>query len=283
MEYIEVSFEITPFKDDFAEIIIAEIEELGFESYVTEEPFLKAYIAKYSFVESNLKTILSLIRPEDFSFSYSLNLIREQNWNAVWESSFEPVIVDGRCTIKASFHKGLPRTKYTITIDPKMAFGTGHHQTTTLIVKALLGMEKSVRGLSVLDMGCGTGILGILAAKMKASVPVHAIDIDPIAARSAIENSHRNRVGDKMKILCGDASLIQAGKYDLILANINRNIIIDDISTYARALRPGGRLITSGFYYEDVPLVEVAASDCGLSLVSVDTLENWAAVLFEKK
>ncbi len=282
MEYIEVSFEITPFKEEFAEIIIAEIEELGFESYVTEEPFLKAYIGREQFSEPNLKTILSLFHPADFSVHYSLNLIKEQNWNAIWESSFEPVIVDGRCTIKASFHKGLPRTKYTITIDPKMAFGTGHHQTTSLIIRTMLGMEKEIRGLQVLDMGCGTGILGILAAKMKAVCPVHAIDIDPIAARSAIENAHRNRVGDKIKALCGDASLIQAGKYDLILANINRNIIIEDISTYAKALRPGGRIITSGFYEEDVPMVEAEASRHGLELQSVDTMENWAAVLFKK-
>ncbi len=283
MEYIEVSFEITPFREDFAEIIMAEIEELGFESYVTEEPFLKAYIGRDRFSEPNLKTILSLFHSPDFSVRHSLNLIREQNWNAIWESSFEPVIVDGRCTIKASFHKGLPRTKYTITIDPKMAFGTGHHQTTSLIIKTMLGVEKEIKGLQVLDMGCGTGILGILAAKMKAIHPIHAIDIDPIATRSAVENAYRNRVGDKIKALCGDASLIQAGKYDLILANINRNIIIEDISTYSKALRPGGRIITSGFYEEDVPMVEAEASRHGLELQSVETLENWAAVLFQKK
>lgn len=282
MEYIEVSFELTPFKEEFAEIVVAEIEELGFESYVTEEPFLKAYIGREQFSEPNLKTILSLFHSPEFSVRYSLNLIKEQNWNAIWESSFEPVVVDGRCTVKASFHKGLPRTKYTITIDPKMAFGTGHHQTTSLIIKTMLGMEKEIKGLQVLDMGCGTGILGILAAKMKAVYPVHAIDIDPIAARSAIENAHRNRVGDKIKALCGDASLIQAGKYDLILANINRNIIIEDISTYAGALRPGGRIITSGFYEEDVPMVEAEASRHGLELLSVETMENWAAVLFKK-
>ena len=182
---------------------------------------------------------------------YSLSLIPEQNWNALWESSFEPVVIDGRCTIKASFHKGLPRTKYTIVIDPKMAFGTGHHQTTTLIIKSMLAHEKDIRGLQVLDMGCGTGILSILAAKMKAAVPVHAIDIDPVAVRSARENARRNRVPDRIHTLCGDASLIQAGKYDLILANINRNIILEDLSTYARGMKPGALLITSGFYEED--------------------------------
>ena len=132
-----------------------------------------------------------------------------------------------------------------------MAFGTGHHQTTTLIIKTMLAHEKAIRGLQVLDMGCGTGILSILAAKMKAAVPVHAIDIDPVAVRSARENARRNRVPDRIHTLCGDASLIQAGKYDLILANINRNIILEDLSTYARGMKPGALLITSGFYEED--------------------------------
>ena len=151
MEYIEVSLEIDPFKDGYADIVTAEISDLGFESYLTEEPYLKAYI------------------PTDFKVRYTLTLIPEQNWNALWESAFEPVVIDGRCTIKASFHKGLPRTRYTVTIDPKMAFGTGHHQTTFLIVRSMLQSEKDIRDKQVLDMGCGTGILSILAAKMKAA------------------------------------------------------------------------------------------------------------------
>ena len=137
MEYIEVSLEIDPFKDGYADIVTAEISDLGFESYLTEEPYLKAYIPKEQFSEPHLKTVLSLIPETDFKVRYTLNLIPEQNWNALWESSFEPVVIDGRCTIKASFHKGLPRTRYTITIDPKMAFGTGHHQTTSLIIRSM--------------------------------------------------------------------------------------------------------------------------------------------------
>ena len=141
MEYIEVSIEITPFQDDYAEIVTAEISDLGFESYLTEEPYLKAYIPREQFKEPHLKTVLSLIPQTDFKVRYSLALIPEQNWNALWESSFEPVVIDGRCTVKASFHK------------------TGHHQTTTLIIKSMLAHEKDIRGLQVLDMGCGTGIL----------------------------------------------------------------------------------------------------------------------------
>jgi ribosomal protein L11 methyltransferase len=282
MEYIEVSLEIDPFRDEYAEIVTAEISDLGFESYLTEEPYLKAYIPKEQFSEPRLKTVLSLIPETDFKVRHTLNLIPEQNWNALWESSFEPVVIDGRCTIKASFHKGLPRTRYTITIDPKMAFGTGHHQTTSLIIRSMMQSEKDIRDKQVLDMGCGTGILSILAAKMKAAIPVHAIDIDPVAVRSARENARRNRVGDRITTLCGDASLIQAGKYDLIIANINRNIILEDMVTYSRGLRPGGLLITSGFYEEDCAMTEAEASRHGLERVSSDTMDRWATVTFKK-
>ena len=282
MEYIEVSLEIDPFRDEYAEMVTAEISDLGFESYLTEEPYLKAYIPKEQFSEPRLKTVLSLIPETDFKVRHTLNLIPEQNWNALWESSFEPVVIDGRCTIKASFHKGLPRTRYTITIDPKMAFGTGHHQTTSLIIRSMMQSEKDIRDKQVLDMGCGTGILSILAAKMKAAVPVHAIDIDPVAVRSARENARRNRVGDRITTLCGDASLIQAGKYDLIIANINRNIILEDMVTYSRGLRPGGLLITSGFYEEDCAMTEAEASRHGLERISSDTMDRWATVTFKK-
>ena len=163
-----------------------------------------------------------------------------------------------------------------------MAFGTGHHQTTFLIVRSMLQSEKDIRDKQVLDMGCGTGILSILAAKMKAAVPVHAIDIDPVAVRSARENAGRNRVGDRIKSLCGDASLIQAGRYDLIIANINRNIILEDLSTYSRGLRPEGRLITSGFYVEDCAMVEAEAARQGLERISSESMDRWATVTFKK-
>lgn len=283
MEYIEVSLELTPFREEYSEMIIAEIEPLGFESFMTEEPYLKAYIPRDRFSEPNLKTLLSLIPETEFKIRHTLTLIPEQNWNAVWESSFEPVVIDGLCTIKASFHKGLPRTRYTITIDPKMAFGTGHHQTTSLIIRSMLKAEKAIKGTQVLDMGCGTGILSILAAKMKAAVPVHAIDIDPTAVLSARENAHRNRVGDRISTLCGDASLIQAGKYGLVIANINRNIILEDISTYSRGLCPGGMLITSGFYEEDCTMIESEAIRHGLEHAGTDSMDRWAVMTFYKK
>lgn len=282
MDYIEVQIEITPFSEDFSDIVVAQIEELGFESYVTEAPYLKAYIPVEQFSERNLKLLLSGIDRDLFELSYTTNYIKEQNWNAVWEASFEPIVI-GKCTVKAHFHKGLPRTKYTITITPKMAFGTGHHQTTSLMMEVMQKEEKYIRDHKVLDMGCGTGILAILAAKMESATPVHAIDIDPTAVFSVRENAWKNRVHEKIDSRCGDASLIQAGKYDIILANINRNILLQDMGTYTRGLLPGGVLVISGFYTQDLQMLTEEASRCGLEYEYHLEKENWVAAKFTKK
>ena len=262
--------------------MVAHIEELGFESYVTEAPYLKAYIPVEQFSERNLKLLLSGIDRDLFELSYTTNFIKEQNWNAVWEASFEPILI-GKCTVKAHFHKGLPRTKYTITITPKMAFGTGHHQTTSLMMEVMQKEEKFIRDHKVLDMGCGTGILAILAAKMKSATPVHAIDIDPTAVFSVRENAWKNRVHEKIDSRCGDASLIQAAKYDIILANINRNILLQDMATYTRGLLPGGVLVISGFYTQDLQMLTEEASRCGLEYEYHLEKENWVAAKFTKK
>jgi len=281
MNYIEVCFEIEPFSEDTAELIIAQIEDLPFESFVVESPYLKAYIPQESHSPSDIKTTLyGLTSSGEFTVKVTNNFIQGQNWNALWESNFSPIVVGNRCTVKATFHKGLPSSKYTITIDPKMAFGTGHHQTTYLMIETMLDMK--IKGKKTLDMGCGTGILAILAVKMGAAAPVHAIDIDPVAVASSIENSRKNRVSEKIISLTGDASLIQASKYDLILANINRNIIVSDIETYARGLLSAGELLLSGFYREDVPIIEGAAQEVGLKIVFVREMERWSAMLLEK-
>lgn len=299
MDYIEVSIRIAPFTEEASDIVTAEIDALGFESYMVEEPFLKAYIPQEKFSEQYLKTILSGFAHSQFEVEYSLQLIMQENWNLVWESSFEPVVVDGKCTIKAPEHK-CPKTLFTININPKMAFGTGHHQTTCLMIEELFSiggqgsddgdplsatndLKKGLKGLQVLDMGCGTGILSILAAMMGAKIPVHAIDIDPVAVRSAKENARLNHQEDHIKILYGDASLIQKGKYDLLLANINRNILLEDISTYSVALKEGGRLIVSGFYERDIAMLREEGMRNGLEMVSQKTCEDWAAIWFSKK
>ena len=280
-EYIEVSVHITPFSEEYAEIVTAEISELPFESFSTEGEVLKCYIQKELYDAQILKILLSGLDYLDCKVDYSANLMPAVNWNAVWESQFPPIVVDGKCTIKASFHEGLKKTRFNITIDPKMAFGTGHHQTTYMMCRALLQNEEAVRGKVVMDMGCGTAILAILAAKMKAS-QVYGIDIDAVAAISAYDNARLNRVGTRIETYCGDASLLQRNTYDVFLANINRNILLQDIPTYAACIRKGGLLFVSGFYLEDMPMIVGMATSVGLNYVSHDTVDNWCCIKFSR-
>ena len=280
-EYIEVTMVITPFSEENAEIVTAEVSELPFESFSTEGDVLKCYIQKELYDPQALKVVMSGLDYPDFSVEYSANLMPAVNWNAVWESQFTPIVVDGKCTVKASFHEGLKKTRFNITIDPKMAFGTGHHQTTFMMCRALLENEEAVRGKVVMDMGCGTAILAILAAKMKAA-QVYGIDIDAVAAISAYDNARLNRVGTRIETYCGDASLLQRNSYDIFLANINRNILLQDIPTYAACIRKGGLLFVSGFYLEDMPMIVGMASSVGLNYVSHDSTDNWCCLKFSK-
>ena len=332
MDYIEVTFNIEPFSIENAEIVEAIVVDCGFESFVTEDEALKGYIPidDYSAeIPRRLKILLGDFcdraqspryssgaakdaaestagsmtseAASGFSVSFKTNYIKEQNWNLPWEEQFSPIVVDGLCTVKADFHKDLKRTKYNITIKPNMAFGTGHHQTTTLMMRTLLklaGVESSgtaeskgsvgrqgcnaLKGKQVLDMGTGTGILAILAAKLGALRPVHAIDVDVTAVNSAKENLWKNRLHKAVIVLYGDASLIQAGKYDIILANINRNILMEDLSTYQRGLRPGGLVVMSGFFGEDIPMLVERGAELGLTKVYSELLENWGLLILGK-
>ena len=268
-EYIEVSVKITPFSEENADIVTAEISELPFESFTAEDPYLKCYIQKELYDAQMLKVVLGGLEGLGFEVDFSANLMPAVNWNAVWESQFSPIVVDEKCTIKASFHEGLKRTRFNITIDPKMAFGTGHHQTTYMMCRALLQNEEAVKGKVVMDMGCGTAILAILAAKMKAA-KVYGIDIDAVAAISAYDNARANKVGKVIETYCGDASLLQRNTYDVLLANINRNILLQDMPTYAHSLHKDGLLFVSGFYVEDMPMLIGMATNCGLEYVSHD-------------
>lgn len=283
MDYIAAHIRIEPFREEWAEIVEAEIAEAGFDSFTIEDPMLDAFIPKEQFSEPRLKALLSGFRGAEFAVSYTLELIREQNWNAVWESDFEPVVVDGQVTVRAVYHKDLPRTRYNIVIDPQMSFGSGHHQTTTMMVEQLLADRKSLKGKAVLDMGCGTGILAIVAAKLGAGIPVHAVDIDPTCVRSALANARRNRVPHKIAVVCGDASVLIRGQYDCVLANINRNILLADLASYVRALKPqSGRILLSGFYTADIPMLLEAAAPLGLQEVSRRTRDDWALLVLEK-
>ena len=280
MDYIAVHIRIEPFSEERAEIVEAEIADLGFDSFTVEDPCLNAFIPMEQFSEPRLKTLLSAFAGGEFAVSHTVELVREQNWNAVWESDFEPVVVGDQVTVRATYHKGLPRTRINVVIDPQMSFGSGHHQTTSMMIEQLLAEGRQLRGKALLDMGCGTGILAIVAAKLGAAVPVHAVDIDPVCVRSAKANARRNRVPHKIITVCGDASVLIRGQYDYVLANINRNILLADMASYVRALKPqGGTLFLSGFYQTDIPMLLEAAAALGLSEVSRRTRDDWSLLV----
>ena len=274
-DYLEVSVRLHPFTEEMAEILTAELSELPFDSFVTEEPFLKCYIQTPEYRPSDVKVILS---GYPAAVGFTATPVQGQNWNKAWESRFEPIVVDGTVTIKAQFNTGIPRTRFNIWIDPQMAFGTGYHQTTYMMMQRMLGLESRIKGASVVDMGCGTAIL---AAKMGAR-KVFAVDIDAVAARSAWGNARWNRVGTRVETACGDASLLQMGSYDVLLANIHRNIILEDLPTYVRSLRRGGHLLLSGFFTADAPALYEAALSLGLSWAGESAREGWACLEFIK-
>ena len=282
MDYIAVHIKIEPFSEEWAEIVEAEVADLGFDSFTIDEPFLNAFIPLEQFSEPKLKTVLGGIESGECRLSHTVELVKEQNWNATWESDFEPVVVGEEVTVKAKYHKDLPKTRYNIVIDPQMSFGSGHHQTTTMMVEALLENRKTLKGKALLDMGTGTGILAIVAAKLGAT-PVHAVDIDPTCVRSAQANARRNRVPHKIRIVRGDASVLLRGQYDFILANINRNILLADLDSYVRALKPqGGTIFLSGFYTADIPMLLEKAATLGLSEVSRRSRDDWALLALKK-
>ena len=281
MDYIEVSFKLNPYNEEFAEIVLALAEDFEFESFSTEEPFVKGYIKADKFLVDNLELLSERFENIDaFSVEIDSKLVKGENWNALWESNFPPLVIDDICTVKASFHKALPETKYNITIDPKMAFGTGHHQTTHLMAAGL--MRESVTAKRVLDMGCGTGILAILAAKMGAGEVV-AIDNDSDASDSAKENALKNNVTGRISVFQGDAGNLGSMEgFDFVLANINRNIVINDIPWYSKVLVPEGVLLLSGFYDKDVEMVTAAGLREGLVFISSDTRDKWAFIKMQK-
>ena len=278
-EYIEVSVRLEPFSEETAEMLMADLAELPYDSFVTEEPVLKAYIPLSEYRPGDLKVVLS---GDPDVTGFEAVPIQGQNWNKEWESRFEPIVVDGVVTIKAGFNENVPRTRFNIWIDPEMAFGTGSHNTTYMMMQRMLRIEDLIKGKVVLDMGCGTAILGILAAKMGAR-KVFAVDIDAVAARSAWGNARWNRVSRRVETACGDASLLQMGSYDVILANLHRNILLEDMPTYVRSQRHGGQLLMSGFYEADIPALQERAASLGLSFVGQTLREEWACVEFAKK
>ena len=275
MNYIEYDFTVSP-TEMGAEILMAELAEVGFDSFEDTPTGIKAYIPKNSWNEQILQDIYLLSNPE-FTISYQITEIEQVNWNEEWEKNFSPIVVEDLCTVRASFHP-VPNTRYDIVITPKMSFGTGHHETTYMMLQQLLPL--SLEGAKVLDMGCGTGILAIMAA-LRGARDITAIDIDPWCVENATENVQQNNCSF-ITIKEGDVTLIAGEQYNLILANINRNILLSDIPAYTQALLPQGLLLVSGFYEEDLPAIKEKCQEVGLTYLSHIERNRWVSAKFQR-
>ena len=275
MNYIEYNFTVSP-TEMGAEILMAELAEVGFDSFEDTPTGIKAYIPKDSWNEHILQDIYLLSNPE-FTISYQITEIEQVNWNEEWEKNFSPIVVEDLCTVRANFHP-VPNTRYDIVITPKMSFGTGHHETTYMMLQQLLPL--SLEDTKVLDMGCGTGILAIMAA-LRGARDITAIDIDPWCVENATENVQQNNCFF-ITIKEGDVSLIVGEQYNLILANINRNILLSDIPAYTEALFPEGLLLVSGFYVEDLPAIKEKCQEEGLTYLNHIERNRWVSAKFQR-
>lgn len=273
--YIEYNFTVTPTLPA-TEILIAELGNVGFESFVENENGVTAYIQKTSWNAKILEAIF-VLNSDEFSIEYNYNEVAQTNWNAEWEKNFSPIQVDDLVSIRAPFHENL-NVKYDIVIEPKMSFGTGHHETTHMMVQHLLQLDLENR--KVLDMGCGTGILAIFA-EMKGANPIDAIDIDNWCYENSLENVSRNNC-HHITVFEGDSSLLIDKKYDLIIANINRNILLMDMNVYANCLNEKGVLLLSGFYKEDMPIIDAEVAKYNLKLDTFIERNNWVALKYNK-
>lgn len=283
MNYYEVKFTYTSEIETevINDVLASELGEIGFESFTEDEDGLKAYIAEDLFDEDTLNRKLAVFPLENVCFHFTKLWIEGKDWNEEWEKNyFQPIHIGHECLIRASFHPDEPGYTYNIIIDPKMAFGTGNHSTTYLMISEILKLD--LQGKEVLDMGCGTAVLAILA-RMKGASRVVAIDIDEWAYNNARENIRLNHTEDIEVGLGGAEKIAGYGTFDIIFANINRNILLNDMHLYARSLRQGGLLYMSGFYTEDIPAIEAECEKNGIKLLSHSEQKNWVAVKCEKE
>ncbi|AUS06099.1 50S ribosomal protein L11 methyltransferase [Pseudotamlana carrageenivorans] len=271
--YIGYEFKVTPLQPG-VEVLIAELGYAGFESFVETEQGATAYIQKEEW-HANILDDIQILQSDEFEISYEFNEIEQTNWNAEWEKNFNPIVVDDVCAVRAPFHEKFD-TEYDIVIEPKMSFGTGHHETTHMMIQHILKNDFS--GKSVLDMGCGTGVLAILA-EMKGAQPIDAVDYDNWCYLNSLENVERNNC-QHITVIEGDASVLEGKNYDVIIANINRNILLQDMKTYVSCLNENGTLFLSGFYNDDIPVIQEACEALQLKFQEKLERNNWVALKF---
>ncbi len=279
MEYKKVIFSFNDIQDYQKDMLIAELADIGFDTFEDTTKGFDAFTQSAQFDEKAFKELIQKLDGEGLQHQYAIEDIAPENWNEEWEKNFSPLIISRECYVRATFHQHQPQYKYEIVIDPKMAFGTGHHQTTTMMMEYIL--ETDMQGKAILDMGAGTGILGILAAKRGAKSIV-AIDNDEVCYRSAIENAALNNI-ENLTSLVGSKETIPATEFDIILANINRNILLDQIADYAAALKKGGTIFFSGFYESpDLDMIKAHCAQFDLHFVNNKKLNDWVAARFQK-
>lgn len=280
MKYLEFIFHTEPCTEVVNDVLSAVLGEVGFESFVEQEGGIAAYIQTALYDEEALKSALDSFPLADTTLTYTYKEAEDKDWNEEWEKNFfQPIVIGNRCVIHSTFHHDVPQAEYDIVINPQMAFGTGHHETTSLIIGELL--EADLQGKALLDMGCGTSILAILA-RMRGAAPCTAIDIDEWCVRNSLENIELNHV-DNISVFQGDASILpDKGPFDVVIANINRNILLNDMKHYVARMNPGARLFMSGFYTDDIPAIREEAERNGLRFVHHKEKNRWAAIQFEK-
>lgn len=276
MKYLQFNFRTSPCTEVTNDVLSATLADVGFESFMEQPGGIAAYIQKDLYDEHALRQALDDFPLPDARIDYDFLETEDRDWNEEWERNFfQPIIIGNRCVVHSTFHHDVPQAEYDITIDPQMAFGTGHHETTGLIINELL--DTDLAGRNVLDMGCGTSILAILA-RMRGAARCTAIDIDDWCVRNSVENIRLNRL-DGIDVSQGDASsLADKGPFDVIIANINRNILLNDMQSYAARMKHGALLLMSGFYVDDIPLIEAEARRLGLQPGGHREQNRWAMV-----
>jgi len=278
MQYIQVTFSFTEVQDYQKDLLIDELANIGYNTFEDTADGFDAFVDLDHYNEEALKEVMTQFDRE-LKYTYNVTEIAAENWNEEWEKNFEPLIIDDQCYVRATFHQPQPQYKYEIVIDPKMAFGTGHHQTTTMMMQYILSTD--FKDKVVLDMGCGTGILAILASKREAKM-LTAIDNDDVCYESTLENSSLNNITN-ITAFCGGKEVIPDTAFDIILANINRNILLDQISRYAEVLKENGSIFFSGFYESpDLEMITDACKEFGINYVSHKKIGEWVAAHFIK-